>query len=102
MDDGGRKTEDGRRRTEGRKPERETRWAVEGGMEVQRCKGAKVRRWPSYAPNLADLGGAWPPKTYPRPSWFPAPRMGGCPLTRGDSEGLGRESGGRWSGVGGQ
>ena len=26
----------------------------------------------------------WPPKTFPRPSGFPAPRLDGLPPTRGD------------------
>ena len=53
-------TDDGRRRTEGRKPEREARWAVEGekvgkwqgvrereGERERGGSGAKVRRWES-------------------------------------------------------
>ena len=41
---------------------------------------------PYYAPNPL-CGGAWPPKTYPRPFSNVAPRRDGCPLTRGNSKG---------------
>ena len=45
-------------------------------------------RWPSFAPSLADSGGAWPPKTCPRPFLLVVPRRVGFALTRGNSQGL--------------
>ncbi len=50
------------------------RWKAEGG--------------PSFVPNLAGSGGAWPPETCPHPSDTVAPRWSESPLPRGDSEGL--------------
>ena len=50
---------------------------VTGGVGQWRTYGprgqVKSGRWPSVAPNLADSGGAWPPKTYPRPFWLVIP-----------------------------
>ena len=49
---------------------------VTGGVGQMRTYGPRGQgggRWPSVAPNLADSGGAWPPKTYPRPFWLVIP-----------------------------
>ena len=38
----------------------------------------------------ASVAKAWPPQTFPRPSGFPALRLDGLPLSRGDLEAEGQ------------
>ena len=64
-------------------------------MTTRSSTRVKAAKWPRGVKGFRGSGvkGAgifdfgfwiWPLPTCPRPSWLPAPRMGGCPLTRGD------------------